>query len=84
MKRFNYRHPLSARCSQEYLILVARCSGLSYRKIEDFFGYSRNTIPKICTPAVNYAKHDKTVEEFLQVCKDALEGNGYIVRKEDV
>lgn len=37
----------------------------------------------ITTKRANMAKSDMTVKEFLELCKEVLEYNGYIVQKED-
>ena len=35
----------------------------------------------VCTPEVNAAKGDLSVEEFIELCKDVLNHNGYTVKK---
>jgi len=35
----------------------------------------------VCVPEANVAKGDLSVKEFIQLCKDVLEHNGYTVKK---
>ena len=35
----------------------------------------------LCVPEANQAKSDLSVDEFLELCKDVLEHNGYSVKK---
>ena len=35
----------------------------------------------VCTPEVNVAKGDLSVEEFIELCKDVLKHNGYTIKK---
>jgi hypothetical protein len=64
-------------------ILKLRASGKSYNEIVNILGCSKGTVSYHCGACrdANCAKGDMLLIDFIQLCKEVCENNGYKVKK---